>query len=146
MYRLNNKEGFSLVEMAIVVGIIAILIGVLVGASGMRDNAGIQSASQSVNTLRSAGGNYLAAGNLTYTGISIDKLKTDQYLPAGFTGTASNPWGGDYTVLPNTDNTKVDIAMTKISATVSTRLTALFKNSANATAYDATNLKWTATF
>ena len=141
---MGNKSGFTLIELVLVISIIAILIMAVGLTSGIRDNAKVNSAAQSIRTLRTAAENYIAAGNMTYTGITIAGLQTSGYLPAGFTATGSNPWGGNYLIAVNSDPGKVDISLTAVTSTAATRLSTLFANSAAATAYSSTT--WTATF
>ena len=142
--KMGSRNGFTLIELVLVIGIIAILIMAIGLTSGIRDNAKVNSAAQSVRALRSAAENYLAAGNMTYTGVTISGLQTSGYLPAAFSATGSNPWGGNYTIAPNSDANKVDISLTSVSSTAAARLTALFANSAAATSYSSTT--WTITF
>jgi len=142
---MRSKNGFTLIELVLVISIIAILIMAVGLTSGIRDNAKVNSAAQSVRTLRAAAENYIAAGNMTYTGISISGLQTSGYLPAAFSATASNPWGGNYAIAANaSDSSKVDISLTSVGSTQATRLSALFANSAASTTYSSTT--WTVTF
>lgn len=141
---MRKKRGFTLIELVLVIGVIALLIMAVGLTSGIRETAKLHSAAESVKTLRAAADARLAAGSMTYTGVSIDALKTAGLLPANFTAAGSTPWGGDYAVAANTDANKVDISLTSVSEAVSTKLSALFINSAAATSYaDET---WTATF
>jgi prepilin-type N-terminal cleavage/methylation domain-containing protein len=143
----TNKAGFSLVELAIGLAVVTVLILAISMSSGMRDNARVQSAAHSVNALRSAAENYLATGKTNYTGVTIDVLKTAKLLPDNFVAAKTNPWGGDFTVLPNPANaTRFDIALTGLPKTEGDKLTSYFANSANAAVYDQTKTSWTATF
>ena len=142
---MRSKNGFTLIELVLVISIIAILIMAVGLTSGITGNAKVNSAAQSVRTLRSAAENYIAAGNMTYTGISITGLQTSGYLPTGFSATGSNPWGGNYTVAANaSDSSKVDVSLTSVGSAQATRLSALFANSATGTSYSTTT--WTVTF
>ena len=143
--KLNNR-GFSLIELAIGIAIVAVLIFAVSAGSGIRGNASIQSAAKSVNTLRIAAENYIAAGNLTYAGIDIAALQASDFLPAGFRATGSNSFGGDYAVAANTTPTLVDVSLTSVDATSAGRLDALFANSANSISYDGGTETWTVTF
>ncbi len=144
--RLSNR-GFSLVELAIGLAVITVLILSISLSSGIRDNAKVQSASQSISALRLAAENYLASGNMNYTGMTIATLKTNNLLPSSFTGTTANPWGGNFSITPNAaNNTRVDIALTAVPTAESTKLTNYFTNSSSASTYDATSKTWTATF
>ena len=141
---IRNRGGFTLIELVLVISIVALLIMAVGLTSGVRENAKVHSASESVKALRTAAESYIAAGNMTYAGITISGLQTLGYLPAGFSATGSNPWGGNYTIVPNTDTNKVDISLTGVSSAAAIRLSALFANSATATNY-ASNA-WTITF
>ena len=91
---MRNRGGFSLIELVLVISIIALLIMAVGLTSGVRENAKVHSASESVKALRTAAESYIAAGNMTYTGITISGLQTLGYLPAAFSATGSNPWAG----------------------------------------------------
>ncbi len=141
---MRRQSGFTLIELVLVISIIALLIMAVGVASGVRENAKIHSAAESVRTLRTAADSYIAGGNMTYTGITIEGLKTLGYLPGSFSPTGSNPWGGDYSVAPNSDTNMVDISLSAVPEAAAARLSALFVNSAAATNY-ASNT-WTVTF
>ena len=147
MKRMNNKGGFSLVELAIGLAVITVLILAISLSSGIRENARVQSAAQSVDTLRSASEGYLAAGNSNYASLTVARLQLNNLLPSTFSGTSTNPWGGNFTLVPNaaSSNTKVDIALTSVPQAEATKLTTYFNNNAT-TGYDATSKTWTATF
>lgn len=143
--RMRNRGGFTLIELVLVISIIALLIMAVGLTSGVRENAKVHSAAESVKALRTAAESYIAAGNMTYTGITISGLQTLGFLPAAFSATGSNPWGGNYTIVPNSaDASKVDISLSGVTAFGAARLSALFVNSATATNY-ASNT-WTITF
>lgn len=139
-----NKKGFTLIELVLVISIVALLLMAIGLTSGVKENARVHAAAESVKTLRTAAESYIASGNMTYTGITILGLQTAGYLPSSFSATGSNPWGGDYAIVANSDPNKVDISLTAVSTTASTRLSALFANSASATNYAANT--WTVTF
>jgi prepilin-type N-terminal cleavage/methylation domain-containing protein len=141
---MRNKNGFTLIELVLVISIVALLLMAIGLTSGVKENARVHAAAESVKTLRTAAESYIAAGKMTYSGISMTGLQTAGYLPAGFSATGSNPWGGDYSIMANSDPNKVDISLTGVNATASARLSALFVNSASATNYASDT--WTATF
>ncbi len=144
---MKNKKGFSLVELAIGLAVITILILAVSVSAGIRDNARIQSASTSVRTLRTAAENYLSNGSLNYAGISVVNLQTANLLPASFSPTNTNPWGGSYAIAPNSsDNTHFDIALTSLNQTQANKLTSFFSNNATSSNYDASKLTWSVTF
>ena len=134
-------------ELAIAVGLIAILVGVVAAGGGMMGRCRVQRETQAVDSLRVASQNYLTPPNLTYAGISIEDLKTEGLLPQSFDPDGSNGFGGDYTVAANTDDeTKLDISLANVPASAADDLSSAFQAKAEATAYDAANKQWTATF
>ncbi len=136
MQRLNNQRGFSLVELAIGLAIITVLILAISLSAGLRDNARVQSAAQSIQTLRLAAESYLSAGRLNYGGLSIASLKSGSLLPTAFDASASNPWGGSYDIAPTGDKTKFDITLNSVPKTDSSKLLSYFQNSASGAVYD----------
>jgi len=141
---MKSNGGLTLIELVLVISIVALLVMAVGLTGGIRENAKVHSAAESVKALRTAAESYIAAGSMTYTGITVDGLKTSGFLPGSFTATGTNPWGGNYAIAPNTDANKVDISMTSVSASAAARLSALFANSAASTSY-ASEI-WTATF
>ena len=142
---MKGNKGFTLIELVLVISIVALLLMAVGLTSGVRENAKIHSAAESVKSIRTAAESYIAAGNMTYTGITVSGLQTLGFLPAAFSATGSNPWGGNYTVAANaSDSGKVDIALTGVASASATRLSTLFANSAAATSYSGTT--WTITF
>ncbi|MBF0593710.1 MAG: type II secretion system protein [Candidatus Omnitrophica bacterium] len=144
--KLNNR-GFSLVELAIALGLVALLVSVVSAGSGMMAKSRTHREMEAVNVIFTAAQNYLSAQNLTYSGISFDDLKTKGFLPQNFDPVKTNSFGGDYKISENTgDSTKVDIALGNIPETAGTELTNVFKSRAEATTYDKSGKVWTATF
>ena len=144
---MKKNKGFSLMELAIAVGLIAILVGVVAAGGGMMGRCRVQRETEAVDSLRLASQNYLTPPNLTYTGISITALKTAGLLPNSFNPAGSNGFAGDYTVAVNaTDNTKVDIALANVPSQAATDLSNIFKAKADTTTYDAATKLWRATF
>ena len=141
---MRNKSGFTLIELVLVISIVALLLMAIGLTSGVRENARVHAAAESVKTLRTASESYIAAGNMTYAGITIAGLQAAGYLPASFSATGSNPWGGNYSISVNSDPNKVDISLTGVSTIASARLSSLFTNSASATSYASDT--WTVTF
>jgi prepilin-type N-terminal cleavage/methylation domain-containing protein len=144
---MKKSKGFSLMELAIAVGLIAILVGVVAAGGGMMARCRVQRETQAVDSLRLASQNYLSPPNMTYSGISVSALKTAGLLPNSFDPDGSNGFGGDYTVAVNTeDSTKVDIALASVPSQAATDLTNAFKAKADSIAYDAANKQWKGTF
>jgi prepilin-type N-terminal cleavage/methylation domain len=144
---MKRNKGFSLMELAIAVGLIAILVGVVGAGGGMMGRCRVQRETEAVDNLRLASQNYLTPPNLTYTGINVAALKTAGLLPNSFNPTGSNGFAGDYTVAANAaDNTKVDIALANVPSQAATDLSNVFKAKADTTTYDAATKLWKATF
>ena len=141
---MKSNGGFTLIELVLVISIVALLVMAVGLTGGIRENAKVHSAAESVKALRTAAESYIAAGSMTYTGITVDGLKTSGFLPGSFTATGTNPWGGNYAIAANSDPNKVDISLTAVGSSAATRLSALFANSAASTSY-ASEI-WTATF
>lgn len=144
---MKRNKGFSLMELAIAVGLISILVGVVAAGGGMMNRCRVARETEAVDSLRLASQNYLTPPNLTYSGINITALKTAGLLPNSFDATGSNGFGGDYTVAVNVaDSTKVEIALANIPAAAAADLTNAFKAKADTTTYDATSKLWKAVF
>ena len=139
-----KNKGFTLIELVLVISIVALLLMAIGLTSGVKENARVHAAAESIKSLRTAAESYIAAGNMTYSGITMATLQTAGYLPAGFNATGSNPWGGDYSIVADSDLNKVNISLTGVNATAASRLSSLFANSASATSYASGT--WTATF
>ncbi len=143
----TRSKGFSLMELAIAVGLIAMLMGVVAAGGGMMSKCRIQREAQAVDSLRVASQNFITGANLTYTGISVSVLKTGGFLPGSFDATKSNSFGGDYTVSVNKlDNAKVDIALANVPQNAGLELSGIFNAKADGTNYDAASKIWLATF
>lgn len=141
-----NKKGFSLVELSIGLAVVAILILAVSMSSGIQDNARVQSAANSVQSLRSAAENYLVSGKMSYTGISLDALKASRFLPDNFNATGTNPWGGNFVLAPNSDTTRYDVSLSGLKQQDADKLTAYFVSNASKTVFNASAGTWTATF
>jgi prepilin-type N-terminal cleavage/methylation domain-containing protein len=147
MIQNKKKQGFSLVELAIGLAVITVLILAVSISSGVRDNARVQSAANSVQTLRSAAENYLVTGKLNYSGLTVDALKTAKLLPDNFVPAKTNPWGGDFNITPNgSNNTRFDITLSALNKIDAEKLTFYFNNSASSLIFDESKNIWVATF
>lgn len=143
---LKNSKGFSLIELAIGLAVVTVLILAISVSAGIRDNARVQSAANSIQTLRSAAENYLALGKLNYSDMTVATLKTAQLLPANFNSTKTNPWGGDFNVGPNTNSSRFDVTVSGLVKADADKLTSYFNNSASNVAFDEGQKTWTVTF
>jgi len=138
------RKGFTLVELTIVLAVIAVLTISIISSSGLRETARVHSAAESIRTLRSAIDGWVARGHTTFTGLSITALQGENLLPARFSATASNPWGGDYAVVPNANPTRADVSLTNVPAEADIALERIFNNSAQNIVYAGET--WTVTF
>ncbi len=141
----KQNKGFSLVELAIGLAVITVLILAISVSAGIRDNARLQSAANSVQTLRSAAENFITDGNINYKDLTVENLKLAKLLPDNFTAGGSNPWGGDFNVVANpTNNTRFDISLTGLAQADANKLNAYFNNNASGLSFNGGT--WIATF
>ncbi len=142
-----NRKGFSLIELAIALGLVAVLVSVVTAGGGMMAKSRIHREMVAVDTIRIAAQNYLSSRNLTYNGISVEVLKAAGLLPSSFDPIKSNSYGGDYSVRVNdADMTRVDIVLANIPDTAGEDLSNTFKNKAELISYDKSRRVWQATF
>lgn len=144
--KISNK-GFSLVELAIALGLIAVLISVVTAGSGMMTKSRVHREMIAIDNLRVAAQNFLSSRNMTYKDISIAQLKDQGLLPANFDPIASNSFGGDYMINADSDDpTRVEISLANIPQQAGENLTNIFKNKANDIGYDESTKTWKAIF
>jgi prepilin-type N-terminal cleavage/methylation domain-containing protein len=145
--RLSNK-GFTLLELIVVMVIITIIASqVIASFKGAADNGRVAAALNSIKAIQTAAMSYFNNNGGSCTGVSVTTLVSGNYLPGTFTGTNANPWGGNYTIAVNANNsTQFNLSMTNISQTVATTLNNALQNSAQAVNYVATSSTWTGTF
>jgi len=144
---ISNRRGFSLVELAIALGLVAVLVSVVTAGGGMMAKSRVHREMVAVDAIHIAAQNYLSSQNLTYTGISVAALKTAGLLPANFNPVKSNAYGGDYDVSVNAgDNTRVDISLANVPEAAGEDLSATFKNKTESSTYDKSGKVWKATF
>jgi prepilin-type N-terminal cleavage/methylation domain-containing protein len=142
-----DQRGFSLVELSIALGLVAVLLSVVTAGGGMIAKSRVHREMEAVDGIHLAAQNYLTMQNLTYSGISIQALKTAGLLPSNFDPVKSNAFGGDYSVNANADDTaKVDIVLANIPESAGASLSATFRNKAELTSYDKGSKVWKATF
>ena len=148
MLREKRKEGFTLLEIMLVLAVVAVLLGILLPAMGARNTAKISACAQSINNLQQAANGWLSQGNVNYSTLTspgITTLKTAGLLPAGFSGT--DPWGGTFTVSANaTDNNKLDIVASSVPSAAGTALGNLLGSNADSYSYDSDTSTFTVTY
>jgi len=91
-----GRQGFTLLELLMVLGALAVVLGVLLPGTGMIRTGRIQAIVQDVGTLRHAADRWIERGRLDYAGITVTALKNEGLLPGGWA--ATNPYGGPYAV------------------------------------------------
>lgn len=110
----KREAGFSLVEMTIVIGIIAVLIAITVKAMGWIQHAKVTATVDQVRMIQSAALAWEQQnGKTNYTGISVDVLQSAKLLK----GT-----GGDTTTLDGDEKNKWDGTNTAAAGTTATTL------------------------
>jgi len=145
---LSGKNGFTLLELIVVMVIITIIASQIIASfKGASDNGRVASALNSVKAIQTAAMNYFNNNGGSCAGISVSNLVAGNYLPGAFTGTGSNPWGGNYTVAVNANNaTQFNLSMTNISQADANTLSNDLANSSQGTTYAAATSTWTGTF
>jgi len=145
---LGSKKGFTLLELIVVMVIITIIASAVIASfKGVSDNGRVANALNSIKAIQTAAMGYFNSNGGSCTGISIATLVTGKFLPGSFSGTGTNPWGGNYTVNVNAaDTTKFDLSMTNISAIDNTNLDNAIQKTAEAVTYNAGTSIWTGTF
>lgn len=143
-----GKKGFTLLELIVVMVIITIIASQIIASfKGAADNGRIAAALNSVKAIQTAAMSYFNNNGGSCAGISVASLVAGNYLPGTFTGTNTNPWGGNYTVAVNANNnTQFNLTMTNIAQADATTLNNALQNSAQAVNYVAANSTWTGTF
>ncbi|MDE1920140.1 MAG: type II secretion system protein [Candidatus Omnitrophica bacterium] len=147
----SNTKAFTLIEMVVVMFIIAAILSAVIPAIvGATNNSTVANAVASIRALQTAATGYYTANGGTYTGgtygtISVANLSAQGMLPAKASG--SNPWGGTYTVVPDTNANYVDITLTNVPSNIQALITKEVANAASvAPTYSATSQQWMAGF
>ena len=146
--KLANKRGFTLLELIVVMVIITIIASqVIASFKGAADNGRVAAALNSIKSIQTAAMSYFNSNGGSCAGISVANLVAGNYLPGTFTGTNANPWGGNYSVAVNANNSsQFNLTMTNISQADATLLNNDLQNSAQAVNYVASSSTWSATF
>lgn len=110
----NKQRGFTFLELMGVLVLIAILGSIAIRAySSATINTKISNLQGDINALYAAATRFKGLSP-TYTGVTCEKLVEDKYHDVSWTNcTGVNPFGGNYTVVPNATNaTSVTIGAT----------------------------------
>lgn len=149
MKKLNNKQGFTIIEMIIAMVIISVILLVVVPVGQTAtDNSRIANAIASIKAIQTAAVGWANDNGGQYTNITFAKLALG-YLPANFSATSANPWNGDYTLAVNpNDSTMVDIGLKNVPSgpggKLVTKMTKL-SSGANGAIYNSTSQIFTVT-
>src|SRR5471030_24799 len=101
--RKKNKNGFTLIEMIIVMVIIGVILSAVIAVGqGATNTSRITSTVSTIKAVQTAAVNYYNANGGTYTGgsigtISLANLAAQNMLPANI-GTGVNAWQGTIAV------------------------------------------------
>jgi len=148
MRSIQNKNGFTLLELIVVMVIITIIASqVIASFKGASDNGRVAAALNSIKAIQTAAMSYFNGNGGSCSGISVASLVSGNYLPGTFTGTNANPWGGNYVVAVNpSNNSQFDLSMTNIPSSAAGPLNNALQNSAQAVNYASSSSTWTGTF
>ena len=144
----KNKKGFSFIEMIAVIIIGAILIGsLLMATKSTADSGRVTSLLKSLMALKTAANSYLLNNGGLCTGVSVGVLQTNKLLPAGFSPTGSNPYGGDFSIAVNASTSnQCDVTLTSVPTTAQASLDLAVAKIAEAKSYNAATKTYTVTF
>tara|TARA_Y100001972_G_scaffold125715_1_gene177555 strand:- start:18353 stop:18802 length:450 start_codon:yes stop_codon:yes gene_type:complete len=109
----KNEKGFTIVEFMIVIAAIGVLSAIVLGAMGRSNNASVAKRVVDEVSLIAAQASAYRGADTSYSGISITEL-----VNQGLVKSATNPYGGAYTVAANTDAAYVDITSADLSQEV----------------------------
>ena len=141
----KRNNGFTLLEIMIVLGIMGVILAILLPAMSMRKSANIQSTAQTINSLYTAACTWLSHGRTNYTGITLQQLITEGLVPAGFSGT--NVYGGSYAVAPlASDAESVVITATTVPNSAGTAIVNILLPNATSATYAASSQTVTITY
>ena len=113
--RIRGRPGLALTDVAIAIGVLAVLLAAVTSALGAIENGRVNAAERSVEALKGAAINWLSNGRYSYAGISFSELRTENLLPPNFAEAGSNSWGGDYTIQASgSGNNQVTITLTNV--------------------------------
>jgi len=143
----QGQQGQTLLEIIAVLVIIgAILAAVIPAVTTQTDNGRVASAMNTIRSVQSAAVGFYNDNGGSYAAVSIANLAT-KYLPAGFSGTNANPWGGNISVAENgTTTNQYVLTLTGVPSSAQTQLAKALQNTSLSTNSNATTNTFTAVF
>lgn len=145
----SKKNGFALsIEMIVYLTVVSLLIlAGMLSLRGWRETGKVQAASDTIQSLFTAAGCYMASGKTSYAGISIAALQDDECLNAGFDPIGGNPWGGDYTVSADgSDPNTLNVTVTNVPSTSGKKLYDRYAKTTQGSQYDEGSKTFIAAF
>lgn len=145
-----GSKGFSMLEVLLVMTVIVALIGSIAFAgNGLTNSGNVTQTLNSLSSIQQALALYRSDNGASCSGVTIASLTASgKYLPAGFTGTGTNGFGGDFSIAANgTDSTLCDVTLTKVPAVAQAKMdSAMKKQSVSAPVYTAASQSYVVTF
>lgn len=113
--RARSRPGLALTDVAIAIGVLAVLLAAVTSSLGAIENGRVNSAERSVETFKGAAINWLSNGRYSYAGVSFNELRAENLVPPNFVEAGSNPWGGNYTIeASGAGNNQFTITLTNV--------------------------------
>lgn len=132
-----RRGGFAVINVAITIGVSAILLAAVVQGSGALDSGRTARVIDDIQTLRSAVETWAKAqGRTSYVGLSVAALNAANVLTAP---TLTTPWGGTIELSART-NDSYWITMTGLSLSARDAMTRHYERQTLQTAWDGTRL------
>jgi type II secretory pathway pseudopilin PulG len=148
--RRKSNKGFSMLEVLLVLTVVVTLIGSIAFAgNGLTNSGNVTQTLNSLSSIQQALALYRSDNGASCTGVTVASLTAaGKYLPAGFTGTGTNGFGGDFSIAANgADSTLCDVTLTKVPGVAQTKMdSAMKKQSIIAPVYTATTQTYVVTF
>lgn len=132
---MRERMGFAVIDVAIAIGVSAILLAAVAHGSGALDSGRTARVLDDIQTLRAAVGTWVTAqGRTSYAGLSVAALSAANVLT---TPTLTTPWGGTVEVSARTPDSYW-ITMTGLPQPARDALTRHYRTQALQTTWDGT--------